>query len=450
MNVNEHGRIDLEALKFVPKEEADRDERWLLKGDVLFNNTNSPELVGKTALYDLDEPRAFSNHMTRIRFREGAIPQYWAMLLHQLWREKFFEGTCNNHVSQASVSRTALSELTIQLPPTAEQSRIVAALRPTLAKVSSARERLERVSRTIKRFRQSVLAAACSGRLTEKWRAAQHSETADSPDYLPPAWRIVKVSEVIECLKYGTSKKCGHDTKGVPVLRIPNIGDGSIRHDDMKYAELDPSESEQLRLQSGDLLMIRSNGSVSLLGKTALVGKAEVGFAYAGYLIRIRPNVAMVHPPYLNAVLASEGIRNQIELPARSTSGVNNINSEEVRTLGLPLPPADEQKEIVRCVSAFFVLADAIEERAQSALRRVEFLTQAIVAKAFRGELVPTEAELARREKRSYEPASELLARLSATMNGATREKGTRKKMGQKGKGSFRSDGARDATSSGG
>jgi len=110
-------------------------------------------------------------------------------------------------------------------------------------------------------------------------------------------------------------------------------------------------------------------------------------------------------------VIGSHDVRIQIEVPARSTSGVHNINSKEVRSLQFFLPPLDEQQEIMRRVEAMFKLADAVEKRVASATTRAEKLTQAILAKAFRGELVPTEAELARREGRSYESASELLAR---------------------------------------
>jgi type I restriction enzyme S subunit len=177
-------------------------------------------------------------------------------------------------------------------------------------------------------------------------------------------------------------------------------------HDDIKYAKLEPTEFESLRLTPGDILMIRSNGSVSLLGKAALIGEKEADFAYAGYLIRLRPNKSKVVPAFLNVVFSSFGVRLQIELPARSTSGVNNINSDEVKSLYIPLPNFAEQHEIVRRVDALFALADKIEARATSAAARVEKITQAILAKAFRGELVPTEAELARQEGRDYEPAS--------------------------------------------
>jgi restriction endonuclease S subunit len=86
-----------------------------------------------------------------------------------------------------------------------------------------------------------------------------------------------------------------------------------------------------------------------------------------------------------------------------------HFNIGAMRAKAFPLPPIVEQQEIVRRVEALFNLADSIGERVASATARVETVTQSILAKAFRGELVPTEAELARREGRDYEPASVLL-----------------------------------------
>ena len=90
------------------------------------------------------------------------------------------------------------------------------------------------------------------------------------------------------------------------------------------------------------------------------------------------------------------------------------IRKSKLLALYVPLPPLPEQQEIVRRVDALFALADRIEGEVSGALERVEALTQAVLAKAFRGELVPTEAELARREGRAYEPAAVLLERVRA------------------------------------
>jgi type I restriction enzyme S subunit len=158
---------------------------------------------------------------------------------------------------------------------------------------------------------------------------------------------------------------------------------------------------------------------VSLVGRSAIVSEAERDCAYAGYLIRLRPNRAKIEPAFLNLVLASYDVRLQIELEARSTSGVNNVNSEEVRALRFTLPLLAEQQEIVRRVDALFSLADQLELRLAKARTQVDKLTPSLLAKAFRGELVPQDP--------SDEPASVLLQRINGG-NGASRVSGRRSK----------------------
>lgn len=326
----------------------------------------------------------------------------------------------------------------VLVPPLAEQRRIASRIQAVLSRVTAARERLAKVPTILKRFRQSVLAAACSGRLTAHWRVEHGAPERDGAE-LPPTWQTATVADVIESLKYGTSRKCDYNVNGVPVLRIPNIGDGVIDRADLKYAALDDREFEQLRLREGDVLMIRSNGSVSLLGKAALVRRDDVDSAYAGYLIRLRPDRNKILPEYLNMVLGSFEVRLQIELPARSTSGVNNINSDEVRALPVKLPPLDEQREIVRQMSEMYTLFRKIEVRVTAGTLRSDKLVQATLAKALRGELVHTEAELAESEGREFETAEQLLERVRANCGSATGAKPRRSVAKYRGNGQVRS-----------
>ena len=305
-----------------------------------------------------------------------------------------------NQLNQGDRPRVNFGQISsheVPLAPLAEQKRIVAKVEKMLAKVDASRARMEKVSALLKRFRQSILAAACSGRLTADWRRGRGKAGE---------WEPSSVGEVVESLKYGTATKCEYAKRGVPVLRIPNVVSGRIDHSDLKYAKLPAKELQQLRLVAGDVLLIRSNGSVSLVGRTAVVSRAEEDYAYAGYLIRLRPDRKKVQPAFLNLVLSSYDIRLQIEVEARSTSGVNNINSEEVRELSFQLPPLPEQREIVRRMDEMFALADRLEARVGKARGQVDKLTQSILAKAFRGELVPQDP--------NDEPAEKLLARIRA------------------------------------
>jgi type I restriction enzyme S subunit len=172
---------------------------------------------------------------------------------------------------------------------------------------------------------------------------------------------------------------------------------------------------QSVNLIAGDLLMIRSNGSPSLVGRTALVTELENNLSYAGYLIRIRPNQKLVDPAYLNLWFSSDKIRFQIEMPLRSTNGINNINSSEVKSLTIPLPPLEEQKEIVRKLEKMMQFADRVEEQVKQAEQKLDKFNQSVLAKAFRGKLVPQDP--------NDEPASVLLGKIQQEKNSTTSKK---------------------------
>jgi type I restriction enzyme, S subunit len=414
MNVSEEGRIVLSNLKYVPKDRADREERQIRAGDVLFNNTNSPALVGKTAYYADTVPRAFSNHMTRVRCRLDAIdPLFCAIALHQKWREGYFESICNNHVSQASVSRFVLLSTSILLPPLAEQKRIVAKVEELLARVNAARERLARVPAILKRFRQAVLSAACSGRLTADWRERQ-GVLEPSGSELPCSWRRRELADLCSAFEYGSSRKS--NKKGsVPVLRMGNIQDGRIDWSDLVYSD-DEEEVEKYRLVPNTVLFNRTN-SPELVGKTGLY-RGERPAIFAGYLIRVLTDTEL-DPAFLNLSLNAPAFRDYCQQVKTDGVSQSNINARKLASYSINWCSLSEQHEIVRRVEALFNLAGAIEKRVAAATERADKLTQAILAKAFRGELVPTEAELARIEGRDYEPASALLERIRREQDSA-------------------------------
>ena len=274
--------------------------------------------------------------------------------------------------AQPQITGQGLKKVTVPLPSFSEQKIIVDKLDTLLAQVDSTKARLEYIPQILKCFRQAVLAAAVSGNLI-----STNSEVNN----------LTKLGKIAKDIRYGTSKKCSEDKGSVAVLRIPNIGMGYIINQNLKYADFDSKELLSLSLEKGDLLLIRSNGSVDLVGKVAVISENDLTYLFAGYLIRIRLDQEKAIPHYISFCLQSPQLRQVIENLARSTSGVNNINSKELASLELPLPLLSEQTEIVRRVEQLFAYADGIEKQVQNALERVNNLTQSILAKAFRGEL---------------------------------------------------------------
>ena len=128
-NVNTKGNFVWDKIIRVPKETVREIEKYIIEnGDVLFNNTNSVELVGKSAVFEgYSEPIVYSNHFTRLRsVNTKLLPQFIALWLNHLWNSKVFENLCNKWIGQSAVNRNKLLSLPFPLPPLPEQHRIVA------------------------------------------------------------------------------------------------------------------------------------------------------------------------------------------------------------------------------------------------------------------------------------------------------------------------------------
>lgn len=272
-----------EGLAFLNQEQADAlKEVTVRSGDVLLNITGAS--IGRvTQAPRVMEGARVNQHVCIIRPLLGIDAAFLARYLATSSVQEMIS-TEQYGVTRQALTKGQILEFDIPVPPFSEQRRIVAKLEFLLNKVNASQKRLAKLPHLLNRLRQSALAAACSGRLTADWREQNRSTASDETlDEIPASWKPVCVGDVIESLKYGTAQKCGYEMRGVPVLRIPNVTNGAVDHTDLKYARLPANELDQLRLRSGDILLIRSNGSVSLVGKCALVREAEIGFAYAGY-----------------------------------------------------------------------------------------------------------------------------------------------------------------------
>lgn len=357
-----------------------------------------------------------------------------------------------------SLRKRELEAIPVLLPPLAEQKRIAATVEALLGRVRAASDRLAKTPALLKRFRQSVLAAACTGRLTSEWRQQNPKLTSDeliaairnasgtrsgnpSADLpagetaglpaLPDAWRYVECWHLCEserALTYGVIKLGGPVADGIPTLRSSDVR--QLRIDRNNIKRISPKIAGEFRrtfLRGGEIL-------VTVRG--TLGGVCVAPPDMAGH--NISREVAMVpikqalHGAFFAISIAGTASQNWL---AGVEKGVayTGINIEDLKRLPLPVPPLPEQHEIVRRVEALFALADRIERRVAAARARVERVTQAVLAKAFRGELVETEAALARREGRDYEPASVLLERIRATREAAERKPPKARKSAEKG-----------------
>jgi type I restriction enzyme S subunit len=339
----------------------------------------------------------------------------------------------------------------IVLPPLAEQTRIAKKLDELLAQVDTLKARINAIPALLKRFRQSVLAAAVSGRLTEEWRNTNGAlqlqslqqalsylkkfkseqiklknvksdlafgESPTDGEYLgniPDVWKKLRIRDISIKITDGEHATPKRQIHGHYLLSARNIGNSEILLSDVDYVGDDEYQRIRKRCDPsiGDVL-ISCSGSV---GRVALVDKNDA-YVMVRSAALVRPLKEIVNIKYLMYFLQSPLAQVQIATRSKSTAQAN-LFLGEIKEIEFSYPSLDEQTEIVSRVDQLFAFADQLEAKVVSAKTRIDHLTQSILAKAFRGELVPQDP--------NDEPASVLLERIKAQRAAAPKAKRGRK-----------------------
>ncbi|TDR15505.1 restriction endonuclease subunit S [Marinomonas communis] len=282
------------------------------------------------------------------------------------------------------------------LAPLAEQRRIVEKLDQVLAQVDTIKTRLDGIPTILKRFRQSVLAAAVSGQLTGGWRESNKL----------PLPQDIKLGQIIcEGPQNGLYKAQSFYGEGVRIIRIDGFYDGEIVDwSKVKRLSLEDSEYFRWKLETGDILVNRVN-SIEYLGKSAIVRELPEPTVFESNIMKFKVNPDTANPEYIVRFLCSSTGLSELRSNAKLAVNQASINQQDIKNCSIYLPALQEQTEIVRLVDQYFAFADTIEAQVQKAQQRVDKLTQSILAKAFRGKLVPQDP--------NDEPADELLKRIA-------------------------------------
>ena len=381
----------------------------------------------------------------------GLFPDFICYYLQQgSFRDYLATNASGVGGSLMRVRDTTFADYPLPLAPLAEQRRIVAEIEKQFTRLDASVAALKRVQANLKRYRASVLKAACEGKLvpTEaelaqsegrdyepadrllerilserraRWESQEKRrgkykepvapDTSDLPE-LPEGWVWAMVAQLLARSEYGTSVKCNYESDGLPVLRIPNIVAGELDLIDLKYATGPVPIDSETALAKGDVLMCRTNGSVSLVGKTAVVNtELEPYHGFASYLLRFRLIEAEMMPKWFHIYATSQLGRAFIEQHAASSAGQNNVSLSLIHAMPIPLPPLAEQRRIVAEVEQRLSVINQIEATVEANLARAERLRQSILKQAFSGKLVPQDP--------NDEPASVLLERIRAEREAA-------------------------------
>ncbi len=288
----------------------------------------------------------------------------------------------------------------VPIPPLEEQSRIVDKLETLLEKVATSKSRLEKIPVLLKNFRQSVLTAAVSGEITKQWRNEKVNTTS-----IPSTWKQMKATDACERIESGSTPKGKPFFKNeeIPYLKVYNIVNQKVSFNykpQFIKREIHEKELKRCKVFPDDVIM---NIVGPPLGKVALVTNQFPEWNINQAIVLFRPKEFLL-PEFLYYVLCDGKEIKALENETRGSAGQSNISLTQCRVFRFPIPTIDEQKEIIRKVKELFHYADNIEARYQKAKAWFDKIPQAILAKAFRGELVP--------QDENDEPASVLLERI--------------------------------------
>ena len=388
----------VEPKRILGRDAPSRARRPIREGDVLFSNVRT--YLRNIAQVTADvEATVASTGITVLRPNCHLASRF---LFHYVISDAFINAVTPHQTGSnyPATSDRVVRSMKIPLPPLEEQRRIATKLDDLLGRVAATRERLDRVPGILRRFRQSVLAAAVSGRLTEDSRAAgdaekpslletewqQVAEWLALPD-LPETWSRTTLGMVSQKIQYGVSVKGTTNPEGgIPMLRMSNVTESGLAFSGMQYVDARSPAVRGFILQPGDVFFNRTN-SPELVGKAAVfIGDDRMTFA--SYLIRIQCNQNLVLPGFLNAWITSPWGRAWAR--AVRTDGVSqsNINAAKLRAMPLPLPSLTEQHEIVARIRALHSLADRTATRAENASSAAVRVSQSLLSKAFAGELL--------------------------------------------------------------
>lgn len=391
---------------------GDYDERYVVhEGELLVGmdgDFNCARWAGPDALLNQRVCKITPNsELLDLDYLTAALPGYL---------QAIHDSTSSTTVTH--LSSRDLADIPLPLPPITEQQTFATLTGRASTTARSATSHLRSARLAIDRFRQAVLAAACSGRLTAGWRetstvcdtaedliARSRAAVAKFPvrrsqdPWSPPDWLDIPVSWAwapvrdLAMVRGGIQKQPKRTPKSnrYPYLRVANVLRGRLNLEDVHEFELFNDELSTYRLEPGDLLVVEGNGSAAEIGRAAIWHGEVADCVHQNHIIRVRP-VEMI-PDFLELFWNSPIGAREVASLAVTSAGLYSLSTKKIGAVPVPVPPLDEQREVVRQAEALLAVADSVAARVADAQQRVGRSSQAVLAKAFRGDLVATSSE---------------------------------------------------------
>ena len=381
------GGFCFDRIKYIPKEYASRLKRGRIQpGDVLIVKDGAT--TGKVSYVDQQYPFAESyvnEHVFICRPSQEVCGKYLFYFLRSNSGNSqimvTFHGAAQGGISSAFVDEVYVPMLTLQ-----DQLGIVNHLDCTLQQVRLTKSRLERIPTILKKFRQSVLSAACSGKLTEDWRAGQHLAThydivnsnttlRDIESEIPKEWSVMAFTDVCQIASNLVNPA---DYQGHAHIAPDNIEKESGKLLSYNTIADDRVTSPKHLFHSGQIIYSKIR---PYLSKAILVDFDGLCSA------DMYPLTSLINPDYLlHYILSPQFIK--LASTAGERSVLPKINQKELSIIPVPVPSVEEQAEIVNRVQRLLKLVESLDSNYNNAMARIEKIEQSTLAKAFRSEII--------------------------------------------------------------
>lgn len=418
------GRIDVSTLR--PFGEVKKGFTRFREGDVLFAKITPCMENGKIAVARglAGGVGCGSTEFHVLRPSGAVLPDYLRYYLVQSAYRREAQRNMQGAVGQQRVPTDFLRESRMPVAPLAEQQRIVSRIEELFSEIDEGERALERAGRLLTHYGAAMLSTAVGGELTRQWRegTGRRSIAASTPNSgqeapLPQGWQWIALRELIcEGPTNGYSPKADPGATGTLALKLTATTSGRLRLDQDAVKRLNETiePDSPLWLRPGDVLIQRAN-SLEHVGVTAIFDGPPAEYIYPDLMMRVRiadPTLRHWIVRYLNSTAA----RRFFQRHATGTAGsMPKISGKVVKSLPVPVPPADEMRHALDLLEAR--LAQASSQVADLARQRrsMHLLRQSILKAAFSGHLVPQDPR--------DEPAAALLARLAAGSTPAPRRR---------------------------
>lgn len=376
---NINSELNFDDLVYVPKELI-KPEQLIKKDDIIFAmSSGSKHLVGKTAVAKSDFNGSYGAFCAMLRISDDVSKQYVSYIFKgNSYRKLISEIAKGTNIN--NLKREHILNFGFPLPPKPIQQAIVSKIEELFSELDKGIENLHNAQQQLKTYRQSVLKWAFEGKFTNK-------NVKDGE--LPKVWKWLKFGGIFsESAQNGLYKPSTEYGSGTPIIRIDGFYDGIILSDyEYKRVRLSQEEINRYLISVGDILVNRVN-SMPYLGKCGIVKHLKEKTVFESNIMKVRVKKEIAFPEYCTMYLSSKKGIAELRKNAKQAVNQASINQTDVSNVMIPIPPIEEQYNIIQAIESRLSVADKMEESIKQSLQQAEVLRQSILMKAFNGRLV--------------------------------------------------------------